>query len=807
MINMTKEANQMNPFIINNESIQPNNSINKKEMERLEKKNLMLNRRCMILNVPQEILMSPRWIYSNELKIPVDGNGYPSDGLDYKNLTSISELQNNNRNFYYYSYSLNHDFMVVDLDGAIDDQGNLREFAREVCNELTPLNPYIETSLSGKGLHIVFKNNNSISYKNIQVIVKNTHARFADVPNKCKIEVLTNHMITFTGNVYTYENKHFKFNGLQCINNEVKQFYNRCIELEKINVNSINKNYEKKLSLKSIDASCIFEQIKSQVSMEDVLGMYNIPVNDKGNSHCPFPDHDDNVASFKVYNYSNSWNCFGCKKGGTVIDFVMHMDNTRAIDAVKKLNEYFNLNLKFDQVEKDMDKPWVIIEQDKVILNHNLLAKHFIEEKKLCWTEQMFYVHENGVYKELKKSQLKNMIAKCMPETKSGNFFSTVHVDQVYNQLKREFVDVGEFDTKPGLFNCLNGQFEFKPKIKNDVKLQPHSADVKSRFQIKYDYVPGKRCEVFQQVLDDLLPKEQQKVLQEVFGYCCIPSNKAKKFFGFEGVGDTGKSLMLRILSTLVGEQYTSAIPLQKLTNPKSEFATWGLYGKFLNVSGDLAETPLKETNLIKMLTGDDKMEFTKKKADSVFAYNYAKMVYSMNVLPPAYQSTPEFFSRFLLMKFDRVVPKDKQRDDLLTTIDFEGVLSWAIEGLVRLMKNNYKFTETDVNKALTVQYKSQDNSVLSFLEECCEITGNKNDMVIQKQLTQYFNIYCSEVLNNDYKLPTKKLVAKIEAENKDLKYRNNLPTGKSRNGRGIVGLKINEDFLSDFGFGLTNSI
>lgn len=50
---------------------------------------------------------------------------------------------------------------------------------------------------------------------------------------------------------------------------------------------------------------------------------------------CPF--HTEKSASFAIFTDSNTYHCFGCGRGGDVIDFVMKRDQLPFRDAVKKL--------------------------------------------------------------------------------------------------------------------------------------------------------------------------------------------------------------------------------------------------------------------------------------------------------------------------------------------------------------------------------------------------------------------------------------------------------------------------------------
>jgi hypothetical protein len=42
---------------------------------------------------------------------------------------------------------------------------------------------------------------------------------------------------------------------------------------------------------------------------------------------CPIPDHEDSTPSFTVYAESGRWYCFGCSRGGDVLDLFMAVDD------------------------------------------------------------------------------------------------------------------------------------------------------------------------------------------------------------------------------------------------------------------------------------------------------------------------------------------------------------------------------------------------------------------------------------------------------------------------------------------------
>lgn len=56
---------------------------------------------------------------------------------------------------------------------------------------------------------------------------------------------------------------------------------------------------------------------------------------------CPLGLHDDSTPSFTIYPSDQGWYCFGCGRGGTVIDLAMlmgrHMDPRHALSDVEQV--------------------------------------------------------------------------------------------------------------------------------------------------------------------------------------------------------------------------------------------------------------------------------------------------------------------------------------------------------------------------------------------------------------------------------------------------------------------------------------
>src|SRR3954447_6349577 len=83
------------------------------------------------------------------------------------------------------------------------------------------------------------------------------------------------------------------------------------------------------------------ESLKAQVDILDIAGRY-VELRKKGRPYerwgrCPF--HDDRTPSFKVDTRTERFKCFGCGRGGDVLDFLAEAERLDPVEAIKRLVE------------------------------------------------------------------------------------------------------------------------------------------------------------------------------------------------------------------------------------------------------------------------------------------------------------------------------------------------------------------------------------------------------------------------------------------------------------------------------------
>lgn len=89
----------------------------------------------------------------------------------------------------------------------------------------------------------------------------------------------------------------------------------------------------------------VIEQVKTASDIVDIIGEY-VQLKKQGKNYfglCPF--HDEKTPSFSVAPDKQIYHCFGCKKGGNVINFLRDVENYSFVQAVQVLAKRSGIQL------------------------------------------------------------------------------------------------------------------------------------------------------------------------------------------------------------------------------------------------------------------------------------------------------------------------------------------------------------------------------------------------------------------------------------------------------------------------------
>jgi P4 family phage/plasmid primase-like protien len=210
--------------------------------------------------------------------------------------------------------------------------------------------------------------------------------------------------------------------------------------------------------------------------------------------------------------------------------------------------------------------------------------------------------------------------------------------------------------------------------------------------------------------------QERIRLLQEWFGYCLTPDTSQHKFLVLEGEGANGKSVTLEILTSLVGQENTSNVPLEAFAD---RFALGSTLGKLLNVCTEVGQIDSVAEATLKSFTAGERRSIDRKHISAVDAYITARLVLATNNRPRFKDGSSGIWRRMLLMPFRVMIPESRQDKRLTDKLrrELPGIFLWAVEGQRRLQEQGL-FTQPAICAEALNDYRLESNPARVFLTE-----------------------------------------------------------------------------------------
>lgn len=361
--------------------------------------------------------------------------------------------------------------------------------------------------------------------------------------------------------------------------------------------------------------------------------------------------------------------------------------------------------------------PWYEEQEKGLKFLPFVLAKHLSETRDVYYGGESFLIYENGVYNISGEKEAGRIIMDYM----LPNYCIMASIRDCREQwdilVSKDFDD---FNRNPYLVNVRNGLLDIR-----DMSFKEHTPSYLSTVQLNVEYNPQVDCPQFKKFLNEVLDCKLIPLVQEIVGYLLTTNTASQKAFVFWGPARTGKSTLLWVVEyLLLGKKNVSNIPWQEIGD---KFKTAELLGKLANVFSDLPSKSIDDTGIFKVVTGEDYLMAEKKNKNPFKFKPFARLVFSCNELPRNYVDRTEgFYRRLIIVPFSRQI--DKSKIDKALKYKFqrekEVILNWALEGLKRLYENNFEFSENELTDGVKKEYKRENNNVISFVEECCELDG-----------------------------------------------------------------------------------
>jgi len=437
--------------------------------------------------------------------------------------------------------------------------------------------------------------------------------------------------------------------------------------------------------------------------------------------------------------------CTGCPK------YKQFKKEKKVEERLQKINK-IQSEKDYSKLQKEVLTQLALRERN----NATELIVQEIEKENYIYTtkddiKSEMWIYKNGIYKPDGKSNIKEQVRKILGK---------LYTSQLYNEIINKI----EADT------YIEHDSFFQTNYLEEVPLENGILNIFTRKLIPFDpkkiffnklplkYDSSATCPEIETFFSDILKEKGDiEVMLEIFAFSLLKEYKFEKAFMFVGSGRNGKSKTLELLKKFVGIENCCSVPLSMLSADSTSVIE--LFGKMVNLAGDLSNDSLKRTGMFKQTVGRDVIAAKRKYLRDLTFVNYAKHIFACNELPRVYDLSDGFWTKWVLLEFPyKFIPqkeynqlssgeqKNKKILDpdiikkISTPIEMSGLLNVALDKLETLTKNKDFSYSKGTNEIKELWIRQSD----SFTAFCMDtLISDYNGSVSKKELRKEYNFYC----------------------------------------------------------------
>lgn len=412
-------------------------------------------------------------------------------------------------------------------------------------------------------------------------------------------------------------------------------------------------------------------------------------------------------------------------------------------------------------------------------INEALFCSEFIKDFPMVSINDAFFtvngiVRDEGKLRQKIYNRIKPYITTGISK-KVSNLIEVLRLECTISSLP---IYVDRIHVKNGTY-FLNGTFTREKDF------------CRNRLPVAYN-PQAQKPETWLRFLSELLNAEDISTLQEFMGYCLIPSTKGQKMLILTGKGGEGKSRVGLVLRALLGENMNTGSIAKIETSP---FARADLEHELVLLDDDMKLEALPQTNHIKaIITAELPMDLEKKGKQSYQGDLYVRFLALGNgTLQSLYDRSIGFFRRQIILTAKEKNP-DRKDDPFIgekMCCEAEGIFLWALEGLYRLIKNDYQFTVSESAKENMEAAVADGNNIIEFLDSEGYVEFNQSSTASSKDLYATYKLWCED--NALSPLAQKSFCSYLKQnENKyHIRYTNKVDIGRGKLARGFTGIEL----------------
>lgn len=391
--------------------------------------------------------------------------------------------------------------------------------------------------------------------------------------------------------------------------------------------------------------------------------------------------------------------------------------------------QYFNKRPKRDGDDEGDDKSnkFVPLQHAVSILS----VKDIISEKSWSGSgagELWIYNEDKGYWEAGARNYLAHYIENLYFGLEDAQK-KTHNIKEIIQSIERRSYRPGGLPKpRPNLIPFSNGVYDLQAD-----KLLPHSPEYGFTSVIPWEYSdedtdPG----YLDQVLKTLVPADRLIDLYELLAYTLWRDYPQAYTFFLVGSGKNGKSVYMNLIRAMIGEENVSDLSIESIISDK--FAVGSLENKWANIDSEVVMENMKDSKMLKKLSGRDTIDADRKYMDRSSFYNFAKLIFSCNSLPKSSDTTLAFYRRAMVIEFPYTFKASNVGDIVRQpTQKMMGPLLYrVIQVLKHLYYKKFELSNGGSHVEKMAKYNLISDPIKRFLNQFCVI-DNKNTSYIPK--------------------------------------------------------------------------
>ncbi|MDN5846654.1 MAG: phage/plasmid primase, P4 family [Candidatus Nitrosocosmicus sp.] len=442
---------------------------------------------------------------------------------------------------------------------------------------------------------------------------------------------------------------------------------------------------------------------------------------------------------------------------------------------IEKLKSFFDeVNQRFCQPESlpkdEMDTIWssclTFVRENKYFARDNKTHADIIERATELILENNNFVtleeskeilyYKNGVY-----IQGGEIIIEKEAENIFGYELANKHITEIKGHIIRKtYHKRDDLDANIHILNLQNGLYDIYKE-----KLNPHTPDYLSVNQKPIVLDPNIKPKLFGKFLKDVLYPVEIRTAVESMAYTFYRDTPFEYFFKLFGYGSNGKSVFTGLLTKLQDPKNISNASISALFD--NRFALSDLEFKDVNVDTELSNAVIRDTSILKKLTGGRKqpIRIERKNQKAYDTYLHAKLFFNANILRETIDQTAAYYRREVLISFPFTFEGKKDDPYLLQKLsskeELSGIFNVLMVALRRILKSNGIFINEKTVEQRRLKSERVTEPVKIFKEEAIAEDATTDEWITKADLYSAYIKFCK-----NYKIAIKS----IEVFGKDLK-------------------------------------